>query len=158
MPQSTYSLDPAAATAGQVVQRGAMRGRYECSEDLPAGRLAEYHTDGKLRLPQGTTLTRPMGGVPYNPSIAPGGYTAGTEMVPVLRRGQMWVEYAGTTPSAETAVNVMHSSTTATNRGKVTASATSTSAGSEITAVAGLICVKVDTATGLALVEFNLPA
>jgi hypothetical protein len=156
---TSYSEDPVAALAGLVVERISMRGRYENSEDLEAGRLAEFHpTDGKLRLPQGTTLTRLIGGVPYNSSLPPGGYTAGDYQVPVLRRGQMWVTYGGTAPAAETAVNVMHSSTIATDRGKVTASATSVVAGSEISAVEGLRCVKVDTGLGIALVEFNLPA
>lgn len=160
MPQTSYDLDLARATAGQIVERypGGMRGKYEASETLEVGRLCELHSDGKLRAPQGTTLTKLVGAVPYiaTKQTAPWGTSDGP--VPVLKKGQMWVEYAGTAPSAEAAVNVMHSSTTAANRGKVTASSTSVSAGSEISAVEGLRCLDVDTSLGLALVEFNLPA
>ncbi len=161
MPQETYPVDPVAALAGMVVNResGGARGRYECSEDLSPGRFAEYYpTDGKLRAPQGTTFTRPTGVVPYQSSLPPGGYVAGEHQVQVIRRGQVWCEYGGTAPAAETAVNVMHSSTIATDRGKVTASATSASAGVEISALEGAICVKVNTTLGLALIELNLPA
>lgn len=159
MPQTSYGYDPKAAIAGQIVEKGRSRGRYENSEDLPAGRLAGYFsTDGKLRLPQGTTLEPIVGAVPYRADLPPGGYLAGQHKVLAMRTGQIWLEYAGTAPSPENSVNVMHSSTTATNRGKVTASATSATAGSEISAVEGLRCVKVDVANGLCLVEMNLPA
>lgn len=158
--QTVYSLDMPKALAGQVVDRqpGGMRGRYEASETLTAGRLVEYHTDGKLRPPQGTTLTRCQGMVPFIATKPSSQYAADGSIIPTLRKGLAWCEYAGTAPSAETAVNVMHSSTIATNRGKVTASAVDATAGSEITAVEGVRCVEVDTTLGLALIEFNLPA
>jgi hypothetical protein len=52
----------------------------------------------------------------------------------------------------------MSSSTIATHRGKDTGDAANATAGTEIYAVPGTAVVKVDTALGLALVEFNLPA
>jgi len=157
MPQNTYPLDPVAALAGMVVYRapGGQRGRYECSEDLPQGRIAEF-ASGALRLPQSASPNL-HGAVPYNSSLPAGGYKAGAYMVPALRRGQIWLEYAGTAPSAEGPVNVMTSTTIATHRGKVTASSVSGTSGSEIVALAGAVCVKVDTSLGLALVELNLP-
>lgn len=163
MPQTSYPLDPVAALAGLVVERISQRGRYECSEDLPPGRLTAFNpATGQLRLPQSTTLARVIGGVPYQSSLPVGGYKAGEHMVAALRRGQIWLQYAGTAPAAETAVNVMHASDdtagNAQHRGKVTASATATTAGAEISAIEGLVCVKVDTALGLALCELNLPA
>lgn len=170
MPQSSYSLYHAAAIAGQVVdgvlQRG-VRGRYECSEDLNFGRILELHTDGLLRQPQTAgAVGKLMGGLPYNPSLPPSnvagtyvnGYANGQHMVPVFRKGQMWIEYTGTAPVVEKPVNVMSSSTIATHRGKVTSDAPSASAGVEIYAMPGTACVKVDATLLLALVEFNLPA
>ena len=160
MPQTSYDLDLVRAVAGQIQERypGGLRGKYEASEELPVGRIVERHTDGKLRLPQGTTLGSVQGGVPYiaTKQTAPFGVNDGP--VPTLKKGQEWIQYAGTAPTVEAACNVMHSSTTATDRGKVTGSATSATAGSEISALAGCRVLDVDTSLGLALIEFNLPA
>jgi hypothetical protein len=170
MPQTTYSNYHAAAIAGQVVDgmvpRG-QRGRYECSEDLNFGRVLELHTDGTLRQPQTAGAAgKLMGGLPYNPSLPPSnvagsyvnGYANGQHMVPVLRKGQMWIEYTGTAPAVETQAKVMSSSTIPTHRGKVTGDATSAGAGVEIYAMPGTVVVKIDATLSLALVEFNLPA
>jgi hypothetical protein len=165
MAQTSYSLDHAAALAGQIVDgrqgfRG-VRGRYEPSEDLNFGRIVELHTDGKLRQPQTAAAAgKLLGGVAYNNALPPGGYSLANNLgpVPVFRKGQMWIEYTGTAPVVETQAKVMSSSTTATHRGKVTGDATSTTAGSEIYAFPGTVVVKVDTTLSLALVEFNLPA
>lgn len=160
MPQTSYPLDPVVALAGMVTYRapGGQRGRYECSEDLPQGRIAEFDAaTSKLRLPQ-SAAPKLLGGVPFDSSLPAGGYLAGAHMVPALRRGQMWIEYAGTAPSPESAVNVMTSTTIATNRGKVTGSAVSGTSGSEIVALPGAVCVKVDTGLGIALIDLNLPA
>jgi hypothetical protein len=158
MPQTTYPFDPVIAIPGMVVDRtpGGQRGRYECSEDLPAGRIAEYNS-GTLRLPQ-SAAPKFLGAVPYNSSLPAGGYKAGEHMVPALRRGLIWLEYQGTAPSPEEPVNIMHSTETATHRGKVTGDAPSESTGAEITAIGGIVCVKVDTTLKLALCEINLPA
>lgn len=163
MPQTTYPFDPPRALAGSIVSRGGpsgFRGRYEANEDLAAGLICEYDAaSGKLRLPQTAGASgKLLGGVPYTADMPNGGYKAAVSMVPVLRRGQMWCQYAGTAPSAETAVNVKSSSTIATDRGKVTADATSATAGSEVYALPGCVCIDVDTTLGLALIEFNLPA
>lgn len=161
--QQTYPNDNQASIAGMVVSKEVMRGRYECSEDLAPGRIAEYEpTAGKLRLPQTALLPRPIGGVPYNSSLPPGGYLSGAFQVPVLRVGTMWIEYTGTAPTPESPVNVCNATddslSNKQHRGKVTASATATTVGAEITAVQGLRAIKVDTVNLLCLVEFNLPA
>lgn len=159
MPQTSYNLDLDRAMAGQVVARypGGMRGLHTASEDLPVGRFAEY-SGGALRLPQATTLGSVVGATPYIATKQSAPWTASDGPAPMLRKGQIWVEYAGTAPTVESAVNIMHSSTTATNRGKVTGSATSAVAGSEISALEGVKCLDVDTTLGLALVECNFPA
>jgi hypothetical protein len=171
MPQTTYSNYHSASIAGQVVDgmmpRG-QRGRYDCSENLNFGCFVELHTDGQLRHPQTAGATgNIMGAVPYNPSLAPtlvggtyvNGYAAGAHLVPAFRRGQMWVPYVGAAPAAESRPNIKSSSTIATDRGKVTADATSAVAGSEVYAAPdGVRVIKTDATTSLALVEFNLPA
>jgi hypothetical protein len=166
MPQTSYSLDHAAAIAGQLVDRGdgsRMRGRYVASEALNFGRILELHTDGKLRHPATAGAAgKLMGGCAYNASLPPTaagvyGYQA-DDVVPVLRKGQMWVEYTGTAPTVEKKASVMSSSTVATHRGKVTGDAENATAGTEIYGLEGAHVVKVDTALSLALVEFNLPA
>lgn len=167
MPQTTYNLDPAAALPGLMVEKGRMRGRLTNSEALPPGRLVEVNA-GQIRLPRGSAPNF-LGAACYNSQIAPsvtvagigtplpGGYASG-DMVPVMRSGQVWLEYVGTAPAAESSVNVSASSTIATDRGKVTVAAPSATAGSEVAAVEGLRCVAVDTTLGLALCELNLPA
>lgn len=166
MGQTSYSNYHSASIAGQVVEGTTgrrQRGRYECSEDLNFGEFVELHTDGKLRRLQGTALGKTIGVIPYNASLPPGGYKAGEFMVPVMRSGQVWVPYTGTAPAVEAKPNLRHASddtnSEAEHRGKVTATATSAVAGSEISAAPeGVTVIKVDTATSLALVELNLPA
>ncbi len=143
MPQLNYNLDIAAACAGQVVEGEHYSGRYECSEDLPFGRVVALHTDGKLRLPRhGDKLA---GVTPYRAAMPNGGYKSG-DVLAVLREGQIWVETAGTAPlvTALQSPHVMASTTTATDRGKLTSDATSASSGSEIDAMpAAAACIKV---------------
>jgi hypothetical protein len=162
MPQTTYSLDMAAHIAGQVSENGRINGRFYSSEALPPGRILELDA-GALRVPAATTLGAVIGASFYQPHLVPQSdgsnnlYRSG-DSVPCMRTGEVWVEYSGTAPTVGASVNVMHSSTTATHRGKVTGSATSGSAGVEISAVEGLKCMAVDTTASLALVELNLPA
>jgi hypothetical protein len=163
MPQTVYNLDMAEQTAGQIVERGRTNGRFTAAADLPPGRILDLDGNGRLRLPAGTTLTTTVGASPYLAHLAPqtdgtGNIHRANAYVPVLRGGQIWVEYSGTAPTVGNVVRVMHSSTTATHRGKVTASAASGTAGSEISNVEGLVCMAVDTAQSLCLVEINLPA
>lgn len=164
MPQTTYSLDLDRATAGQIVARypGGMRGVHETSEDVDPGLLVEYHSDGKLRKPAGTTLTKCVGAIPYQATKQSAPWTSSDGPAPVLRKGQVWLKYSGTAPTVESSVNVRHASddtnSEAQYRGTVTGSATSAVAGSEISAIEGAKCLDVDTSLGLALVELNFPA
>lgn len=170
MGQTSYSNYHDAAIAGQVVdgyESRGQRGRYECSENLNFGRVLELHTDGKLRHPQTASASgKLLGGCMYNSALPPtlvsgsyvNGYAAGAHMVPVMRKGMMWIEYAGTAPGVETQAKVCSSSTVATDRGKVTGDAANATAGTEIYALEGAQVIKVDTGLNLALVEFNLPA
>lgn len=159
MPQTSYPLDQTAALVGQVVDRGIMSGRFECSEDIPFGRVVELHTDGKWRLPQGTTLNKVLAVAQYNPSYPPGGYKAG-DQVAFIRSGKVWIEQdGGGAPTAATGkMNVNHSSTLATNRGKLTLNATSAVAGSEVSNCNGTEFIKEDAGATMALCHINFPA
>ncbi len=153
MPQTSYSLDNVAAIAGQVVTKGVVCGKYVASEEIPAGRFVELHTDGKLRLPQGTSLAKVVGVSVYRGSKEPGAWAV-DDYVPVLRSGQIWVDSTATTIADLAACNVRHSSTTATHRGKVTDAATSAVAGAEISDP-GPALFYGSGPSGLALVELD---
>jgi hypothetical protein len=161
--QDTYNTDLSPALPGQIVERGVVTGVYQCSEAIPPGRVVELHTDGKLRLPQGTgaDIAKPVGVSCYRAAIEPNsgnGYAIG-EYVPVLRRGQIWADLvSGATVSALAAANVYHSSTVATNRGKVGSAAEAAGAGVEIDALSGFLFLRDDGASSpaLALLEVSL--
>lgn len=158
MPQTEYKLDMTPVFVGQVVDRRRMSGAFECSEDIPFGRVVELHTDGKWRLPQGTTLGKYRAIAQYNSSYPPGGYKAG-DQVAFLREGAVWAEYdGGGSPDPTAAINVRHSSTVETHRGKVTASATSATAGSEISALGGAEFQRKDAGSSMALLIVNFAA
>ena len=159
--QSTYNTDPTIAVAGQVVERGEIVGRYQCSEDIPPGRFVELHSDGKLRLPQGTgaDIGKLVGVAIYRGAIEPNatGYKAG-EYVPCLRRGKVWAELvSGATVADLAACSVYHSSTIATNRGKVGSAAEAGGAGVEIDSVPNVQFDGSSIANTIALVSVNLP-
>lgn len=168
MPQTNYPLDIGAACAGQVVTAATWSGRYQCSEDLPFGRVVALFTDGQLRLPRhGDKM---IGVVPYRAAMPNGGFKAG-DIVSVLRKGQIWVESAGAAPvsTALQTPNVKASTTIATDRGKVTSDATSASAGVEVDAATnGVETVKTQasnsgafsfvTNLALALLNVDFPA
>lgn len=159
--QSAYNTDLTVAIAGQLVDRGEVVGRYQCSEEIPFGRFVELHTDGKLRLPQGTgaDIAKPVGIAMYRAALEPSvtGYKIG-EYVPVVRKGKVWAEIVtGATVADLTDAKVYHSSTIATDRGKVGSAAEAAGVGVEIDAIAGK--VQFDgpkSGTTLALVSLNL--
>lgn len=159
--QSTYNSDVSKAVAGQLVERGEVTGRYQCSEDIPPGRFVELHSDGKLRLPQGTgaDIAKLVGVAMYRGALEPGAYKAG-DYVPVIRKGKVWCEYvSGATVADLTTAKVYHSSTVDTNRGKVGSAAESGIAGSEIDDVgrAAQFDGNSDATALIALVSVNLP-
>lgn len=157
--QSTYNTDLTVAIAGQLVEREEIVGRYQCSEEIPFGRFVELHTDGKLRLPQGTgaDIAKPVGVAMYRAALEPSvtGYKTG-EYVPVVRKGKVWAEIvSGATVADLVAANVYHSSTIATNRGRLGSAAEAAGAGVEIDALPGVKFDGPATAT-IALVSLNL--
>jgi hypothetical protein len=81
------------------------------------------------------------------------------EMVPVLMRGTIWAEWKGTTQTALGTPNVYHSSTIATDRGKLTDAGTSGTVGSEVSTVGSQVRVRrASPGTGsIILVDVNFP-
>jgi hypothetical protein len=140
-----------------------------------AGLFVEYDpnvTTGKgVRFPQTTSAGGVLAGVlmydPTNePAVASPGNLGGPwkkgQPVQVLRKGRIWAVKGGTAnPSINVAPNVMHSSTIATDRGKITGDATSSTAGSEIQAAGAGVVSKsrrdLTLTPILQVVELNLP-
>lgn len=164
MSQTSFSVFPVEALQGQVEVKGDVRS-YRASEDLAAGIFLELNTDNTVRAAQGTTTGLPLAGVsilqtarsstaPLSANVT---YKSG-DMVPVLMKGSIWVAFDGGTPVVGEAVNVKHSSTIATYRGFASKTATDSTAGTEITAVAGARLEQISAAGTLALLTVNLPA
>lgn len=139
MSQLTYSRDRAKAVPGLVSKDAAyFIVSYAAAEAIPPGRLVVLNSDGKVELPQDTSLAKPAGVSCFSPTnqqtaIPAAGFSyAAGDMVPVLRKGRIYADVQGGSPAALTPANMNHSSTTATHRGKFSASATANTAGSEI--------------------------
>lgn len=134
--QTTYAFDPSAAIAGMPYDgQSQEEGQIEswiAAEDVEAGRVVEL-SSGKIQNPQGTSLGKIVGVVVLDVTHLPGGYKAG-ELVPVMRQGKIWAQFSGGSAADLTALNVKHSSTVATDRGKLSMTATSSSTGVEIDA------------------------
>ena len=163
MAQTTYNRDYAKAVPGMMSKdAGSFVVSYPAAEDIPPGRIVVLNSDGKVELPQDTTFTKPVGVSVYSPSnMQPAVPAAGFvyksgDMVPCLRRGRVYADQDGGSPSALTEANVKHSTTVATHRGKVTASATSAGAGTEISDGGPLAFVELGP-TGVWLMEVNYP-
>lgn len=155
--QTSFSADMTVAVPGQLADcaQGQDIVTVIAVEDLYPGRLVEI-SSGLGRLPQATTLGKYMGVAVYTAGRESAVYAAG-EAVPVLRKGRIYGEKSSSATEATlTAANVKHSSTTATNRGKFSADATSTTSGAEISATT-ILFVQAVSATNLALLELNLP-
>lgn len=163
LPQTTYNQFASVAVAGMLYD-GVLntdKCAYPASEVIPFGRACEV-VNGAVRLCQGTTQEVPnlIGVSIYKDAHYAGGYQIG-EMVPLLRKGRIWVELAaGTTGAVELeGANVSHSSTIPTDRGKFTDAAANGTAGTEISSAVGKFRTsKATGATGLAVVELNLSA
>lgn len=135
------------------------------AEVIPFGVMVEINGSGQAVLPKSASLGT-LGGVALRQTMrmggqyAPGGssaYQIGDEL-PVLRRGQCYAAVdGGGTQAQYGAANVDHSTTTATNRGKFTASATSATTGSEIGAAPAVFYTAAANANGAALVSISLP-
>lgn len=161
--QTTYSRELAKAVPGLMSKDpGSFVVSYPAAEDIPPGRIVVLNSDDEVELPQDTTFAKPAGVSVFSPTnqqaaIPAGGfvYKAG-DMVPCLRRGRVYVETQGGSPAALTQANVNHSSTVATHRGKVSASATSAGAGTEISEPGPVNYVEAGP-SGMWLVEVAFP-
>ena len=175
--QTSYSLLPDVAMPGQLSDSGFHRIRtYIASEVIQPGRLLTLAADGtSCQMAQETGDTQLVAGVLgisvlktarqgtgiSNDTTAPStgkAYQPG-EAVPVLSQGGIWAEWKGTTQVAFSVMNYYHSSTTATDRGKITDASISSSAGSEISVCpSGIQVGPASAGTGsLVLLEVNLP-
>lgn len=157
--QTSYSLRQTEAVAGQLADSGpAEVYSYPAAEAIPAGRVCVL-VDGKLELPQDTTLANVVGVSLYNATAPAGGYVAG-DSVPCVRRGRVFVEFTGTGATAFEAVKVKHASTDGDSqvqhRGKTSDAAADTDAGQETTVISGAL-FRGPGPSGLALLELNLP-
>ena len=178
MPQSigqlTYSVFNNTAQPGQLADLTLNSiGSFPAAETVNPGRFVEMASDGlSVQQPQQTSSTfvpegvavfrrsREGSGAQGITAYGVGGpaYVLG-ETVPVLLSGRIYAEWKGTTQSAFARPNVYHSSTTATDRGKVTDASTSTGAGTEIAqAPSGIRTRQTLSNTGnVILIDVNLP-
>lgn len=147
---------------------------FQANEVIQPGRMVELSSDGlTIQQVQATgnqapksmgivlnTLTREGSGAIGLTAYGVGGpqYNLG-DMVPVMFRGSVYAEWQGTTQTAGGQPNVYHSSTVATDRGKLTDAATSAGVGTEISlAGSGIRVRQVLTGSGnIVLVDVNLP-
>jgi hypothetical protein len=179
MPQVTYSLTPTVGTPGQLAdnQEGVEIVSYPAAEFIPFGRAVVLDSSGKkVQLPQaaGSTLGTMKGVAIYQAAReqalfasavgtggGSGGYAIG-DMVPICRRGCIYVAWTGTTQTDGATPNIRHASTDANSeaqhRGKFTDASTSTTVASEIAAAPGGLVLGRDTgSTAFALVDVNFP-
>ena len=135
MPQGTISLDSVVAVPGQLYGSDKhLTDTFVATEDLFPGRVVELDPtdDRKVRYPQTASAVGKLAEIVVWDSVrTTGGYKAG-DHVPVCYFGDIYAEFNGTTDAAGTQAKVNSSSTTATNRGKLTDAATSAGAGTEI--------------------------
>lgn len=164
MSQTTYNLVQGIAVPGLVADgrpHAEFTGRFPASEIIPPGRFCEV-VAGKVRLAQGTgqDSATEAGISVYKAMLEPqtgGEYQIG-DLVPLLRKGAIWVEIAATSGSITELedAHYSHSSTITTNRGKFTDEAPAATAGTEISRVIGKFLGANATAT-LARVAIDLP-
>lgn len=162
--QTTYSLDSAIGLPGQLADLNEKSVEsFVAAEDLKPGMLVTLDT-GSAELPKDTILGKTLGIVLLHdvlPQTLAGEvfYPAGT-VVPVLRKGKAFAQYSGGTQVQKGAANVKHASDdtlgNAQHRGKITGSATSTTAGAEVSATS-LVFDRNTGLSDLCVVEVNLP-
>jgi len=155
--QLTFTQDPKIGTPGQIQDAESSQiVSLVAAVDLLPGRVVEVDSNNRINYPSSTTLGRVAGITCYVAGALPGSWKAG-DQVPVLRKGRIFAEFSGGTQGNLVAANVNHSSTIATNRGKVSTSATSATAGSEVSALGPCVLVRPVADTSMCIVELNLP-
>lgn len=171
--QTVYTVFPDVALAGQLGDPSfaTFVRSYIAKSDITPGTFVELNSDGTVQMAktsgageviEGVAVLR-TAGKQTQPLSVSSDYKAG-DVVPVLRRGQVWVLWAGSgTPALGSRVNVSHHSTTATQNGYGTDAVPSLSADAEVSPVNAELMRTVTTNVNantdvLALVELNLPA
>lgn len=166
MPQTSFTTFPVEALQGQLADCADKTIKsYRCTEDLAAGVFVERFTDGTIRAAQGTGSGLPIAGVtvlktagastaPLSTNVS---HRAG-DIVPVITKGSVWVAFTGGAPNPGDTLNIHHSSTVATNRGKATATAANSVAGTEIVVSTTARLDHLNTAGDLALVDLTIPS
>ncbi len=165
MSQTSYSLDPSVAIAGMLADGTEPDvTSYPASEVIEAGRAVVLDAGGTVSLPKNTGALPANGngslkGVAiYVSARGPGAYQIG-EMVPILRKGRIWAQFAGTGPTDQEAMQVRHASDDSNSelqhRGKFTDAAASTTVGQEKTAFTKGISLGGD--TSLVKLDVNFP-
>lgn len=165
MSQTSYSLDPSVALAGMLADGGPNDiVSYPASEVIEPGRAVVLDAAGTVSLPKNTGALPASGngslkGVAiYVDARGPGAYQVG-EMVPLLRKGRIWAQFAGTGATDNELMQVRHASDDSNSelqhRGKFTDAAASTTVGQEKTAFAKGIALGGD--TNLVKLEVNFP-
>lgn len=174
-PQADWSFNPVIAFAGMRNRTSAadLVVHYPASAACPPGVLLEVTVVSgvpSVRPAQSATgALAPLAGVcmfddahVLPPATLPGvnaaTYNIG-EMVPVLRKGEIWTSWTGTTQGTLVTANYVHSSDGSHSQGFVTDAATSTTTGNEIDNLpGGFRIVRPTTApSGVVLMELNLP-
>jgi hypothetical protein len=172
--QQTYFMFPPLADPGQLADCAYNEiVTYIAAETINPGRAVELAADGlSIQQAQQTGSTFNPVGVAVLQTAREGQGAVGItgygvegpayqigEPVPVLIRGRIYGEWSGTTQTAISNPNVFHSSTTATNRGKFTDTATSTTAGSEVAAAGHpfRVFAKLPGTGSIVLLDVNLP-
>jgi hypothetical protein len=136
---SAVGLDTTAALPGMVAcNAGKKVHHYIATEALPFGVVVELdpNTAGNVRLPKTASAVGKLAGVTMFDSVRQsGGYAAG-DQVPVMRQGEIYVSFTGTTDAPLTAAKVRSASddsnSEAQHRGKLTDASTSTTTGQEV--------------------------
>jgi len=173
--QTTYQQFPAFAEPGQLADLAYNEiHSFPAAEVINPGRVVELASDGlscqqvqatgnqaPTALGISVLLTAREGQGPVG--VTPFGIQGVTyqigDMVPVLMRGRIYAEWKGTTQTALAEPKVYHSSTTATDRGKLTDAAASGTAGSEVSLTGNQFRVRqaLPGSGNIVLVDVNLP-
>lgn len=174
--QTSYSNLPPVADPGQLADLSVNDIRsFVAAEQIFPGRMLQLASDGvSCQQVQETGDTNPPAetlgfsvlltsregtgavGVASNGGAV---YNIG-DVVPVLRKGSLYAEWKGTTqPPYGGTLNVYHSSTTATDRGKLTDAAASATSGSEVGPAGSAIKLRaaLPGSGNICLVDVNLP-
>ena len=172
--QLTYSNLPAIAAPGMISDLVIPTIKsFIAAEQIFPGRLLELATDGvSCQQVQDTGSGVPSKVLGFSVLLtareglgavgvaANGGavFNIG-DVVPVLQRGALYAEWKGTTQTAYSMPNVYHSSTIATDRGKLTDAGTNAGAGTEVSNTGNQIKLRAALpGTGnIVLVDVNLP-